>query len=162
MRAIILGIVLAYVSCYLVNIGRMQQKWAYCEFFQSESSPDPMKLNPIHSWSAKFLKIISPIHSWSVNVKSFIFLLPHEAKELLELFCLQPNTTGWKQNSPSSAFRINFQLLENKRKWQSDSRRRQWLTTSLTGPSRTKLLTALLPGNPIILTTTKSGSMYEI
>jgi len=27
---------------------------------------------------------------------------------------------------------INFQLLENKRKWQSDSRRRQWLTTSLT------------------------------
>jgi len=27
---------------------------------------------------------------------------------------------------------------------------------------RTKLLTALLPGNPIILTTTKSGSVYEI
>jgi len=32
----------------------------------------------------------------------------------------------------------------------------------MTGPSRTKLLTALLPGNPIILTTTESGSMYEI
>jgi len=27
---------------------------------------------------------------------------------------------------------------------------------------RTKLLTALLPGNPIILTMTKSDSMYEI
>jgi len=27
---------------------------------------------------------------------------------------------------------------------------------------RTKLSTALLPGNPIILTTTKSGSMHEI
>jgi len=25
---------------------------------------------------------------------------------------------------------IDFQLLENKRKWQSASRRRQWLTTS--------------------------------
>jgi len=57
---------------------------------------------------------------------------------------------------------MNFQLLENKRKWQSDSRQRHWLTMSLTGPSRTKLLTALLPGNPIILTTTKSGSMCEI
>jgi len=33
---------------------------------------------------------------------------------------------------------------------------------SLIGPSRTKILTALLPGNPIILGTTKSGSMYEI
>jgi len=39
---------------------------------------------------------------------------------------------------------------------------RQWLTTSLTGPLRTKLLTALLPGNPIILARTKSGSTYEI
>jgi len=57
---------------------------------------------------------------------------------------------------------INFQLLENKRKQQSNSRRRQWLTASLTGPSRTKLMTALLPVNPIILTTTKSGSLYEI
>jgi len=36
------------------------------------------------------------------------------------------------------------------------------LTTSLTGPSRTKLLSPLLLGNPTILTTTKSGSMYEI
>jgi len=35
-------------------------------------------------------------------------------------------------------------------------------TTSMISPSRTKLLTALLPGNPIILATTKSGSMYEI
>jgi len=35
-------------------------------------------------------------------------------------------------------------------------------TTSLTGPSRTKLSTVLQPDNPIILTTTKSGSMYEI
>jgi len=39
---------------------------------------------------------------------------------------------------------INFQQLENKRKEQSDSRRRQWLTTSLAGPSRIKLLAALL------------------
>jgi len=38
---------------------------------------------------------------------------------------------------------INFQLLENKRKEQSDSKRRQWLTTSLTGLSRTKFLAAL-------------------
>jgi len=36
------------------------------------------KLNPIQSWSAKFLKIISPIQSWSANVKSCIS--PHGAK----------------------------------------------------------------------------------
>jgi len=29
-------------------------------------------------------------------------------------------------------------------------------------PSRTKLLTALLPGNPIVLGMAKSGSMQEI
>jgi len=29
-------------------------------------------------------------------------------------------------------------------------------------PSRTKWLTGLLPGNPIVLGTAKSGSMYEI
>jgi len=29
-------------------------------------------------------------------------------------------------------------MLENKQKEQSDSRPRQWLTTSLTGPTRTK------------------------
>jgi len=33
---------------------------------------------------------------------------------------------------------INFQLLENKRKEQSVSKWRHWLTTSLTSPSRTK------------------------
>ena len=64
------------------------QRWADCEIFQSESSPDPIKLNPIRSWSAKFLKIISPIQSWSANVKSCIYILPHEAKQQLELFCL--------------------------------------------------------------------------
>ena len=63
---------------------------ADCEIFQSESSPDLIKLNPIQSWSA--------------NVKSCIFILPHEAKELLELFCLSPITIGWRQNTSSSAF----------------------------------------------------------
>jgi len=29
-------------------------------------------------------------------------------------------------------------------------------------PSRTKLLTALLPGTPIVLGTAKSGSVYEV
>jgi len=52
----------------------------------------------------KFLKIISPIQSWSANVKSCIFILPHEAKELLELFCLSPITIGWRQNTSNSAF----------------------------------------------------------
>ena len=78
------------------------QRWADCEIFQS--SPVWIKLNPIQSWSAKFLKIISPIQSWSASVKAYIFILPHEAKKLLELFCLQPNTIGWRQNSSSSAF----------------------------------------------------------
>jgi len=83
------------------NVGTRE---ADCEIFQSESSPHLMKLNPIQSWSAKFLKIISPIQSWFANVKSCSFILPHEAKELLELFCLQPNTIGWRQNSYWSAF----------------------------------------------------------
>jgi len=30
--------------------------------------------------------------------------MPHEAKALLELFCLQPNKFAWRQNSSSSAF----------------------------------------------------------
>jgi len=84
------------------------QRWADCEIFQSESSPDPMILNPIQCWSAKFLKIIGPKQSWSTNVKScFIFprfILPHEANELLKLFCLKPNTISWRQNSSISAF----------------------------------------------------------
>jgi len=37
------------------------ERWADWQTFQSESNPDPQKLNPIQSWSAKFLKIISPI-----------------------------------------------------------------------------------------------------
>jgi len=81
-----------------------KQRWADCENFQSESSPYLIKLNPTQSWSAKFLKIISPIQYWSANVKSCIFILPHEAKQQLELFCLEPNTIGWSQNSSSSAF----------------------------------------------------------
>jgi len=31
-------------------------------------------------------------------------ILPHEAKALLELFCLQANIFGWRQNSSSSYF----------------------------------------------------------
>jgi len=31
-----------------------------------------MKLNPIQSWSAKFLKIISPIQSWSAKINTYI------------------------------------------------------------------------------------------
>jgi len=55
----------------------------------SRFESDPVLfLNPIQSWSAKFLKIISLIQSWSASVKSCIFILPHEAKELLQLFCL--------------------------------------------------------------------------
>jgi len=52
-----------------------------------------------------------------------------------------------ESNVPSFllVFYINFQLLENKRKKQLDSKRCQWLMTSLTGPSRNKFLAALLP-----------------
>jgi len=31
-------------------------------------------------------------------------ILPHEAKALLELFCLQPIIFGWRQNSSSGSF----------------------------------------------------------
>jgi len=47
-------------------------------------------------------------------------------------------------------FYINFQTLKNKRKEQSDSRRRRWLVTSLNGSSRTKLLVALLLVLPML------------
>jgi len=33
-----------------------------------------------------------------------VLILPHEGKALLELFCLQANLFGWRQNSSSSAF----------------------------------------------------------
>ena len=89
---------------FAAEISSDHQRWADREIFHSESNPDPLKLNPIQSWSAKFLKTISPIQSWPANVKSRSFILPHEAKELLELFCLQPNTIGWRKNSHSSAF----------------------------------------------------------
>jgi len=87
-----------------VYIGADWQRWADSEFVEFESSSVPIKLNPIQSWSAKCLKIIIPIQSWSANVKSCIFILPHQAKKLLELFCHQTNTTSWRQNSSSSAF----------------------------------------------------------
>jgi len=103
----------------------VRQRWADCEIFLSESSPDPIKLNPIQSWSANFLKIISPIQSWPVNVKSCIYILPHETKELLELFCLWPNTIGWRQNSSSSVFaswdKIDIAL------WHFQNLTSQWL-----------------------------------
>ena len=49
------------------------QRWADCEVFHAESSPDLMKLNPIQSCSGKFLKITSPIQSWSSNANSCVF-----------------------------------------------------------------------------------------
>jgi len=57
--------------------GTFQQRWADCEIFQPESRPDPKKLNPIQSWSAKFLKIASPYQSWFACVQSCTFILPH-------------------------------------------------------------------------------------
>jgi len=33
-----------------------------------------------------------------------VFILPHEAKALLELFCLQPIVFGWRQNSSRNSF----------------------------------------------------------
>ena len=68
-----------YSHCLHTIICVMLQRWADWEIFQTDSSPDPIKLNPIQSWSAKFLEMISPIQSWSANAKSCIFILPHEA-----------------------------------------------------------------------------------
>jgi len=62
------------------------QRWADCEIFQSEFSPDPIKLNSIQFWSAQFLKITSPIQSWSANVKPCIFIFPCEAKNYWSYF----------------------------------------------------------------------------
>ena len=64
-----------YSTCtaVFVNQNRLYQRWADHEIFQSGFSPVPMKLHPIQSWSAKFLKIISPIQSWSARVKMYFY-----------------------------------------------------------------------------------------
>ena len=64
------------------------QRWADCEIFQSESNPDPKKLNPMQSWCEKLFRVVSPIQSWSTHIKPRIFILPQKTKALLELFCL--------------------------------------------------------------------------
>ena len=74
--------------------------WNFSVRVQSWS--DKIEFNPV--LTAKFFKIISPIQSWSARVKSWIFILPHEVKPVLELFCLEPNMIGWRQNSSSRAF----------------------------------------------------------
>jgi len=56
----------------IVVISAGYQRWADCEIFQSESSPDPIYLNQIQSWSAKVFEITTPIQSRSANVKSCI------------------------------------------------------------------------------------------
>jgi len=75
----------------LWNFSVLVQSWSD----KIESSPDPQNF-----WKSS----ISPIQSWSANVKSCIFILPHEAKELLELFCNSPITICWRQNTSRSAF----------------------------------------------------------
>ena len=95
---------LGHIPDRVLIFGSAYRRWANCEIFQSESSPDPIKLNPIQSWSAKFLKIISPIQSWTANVKSCAYILPHVVKQQLELFCLYPTTIGCRENSSSNAF----------------------------------------------------------
>jgi len=67
-----------------------------------QSWPDKIEYEPV--LIRKFLKFISPIQSWSTSVKSFIFVLPHEAKELLKLFYLLPITIVWRENTSSRAF----------------------------------------------------------
>ena len=74
---------------YLDRSTRLQ-RWADCEIFQFESSPDPQNF-----WKSSL---------WSAHVKSWIYILPHEAKAPLELFCLLANVIGWKQNNCSSTF----------------------------------------------------------
>jgi len=48
---------LHYVNCKLnPNSMLWNQRWADCEIFQFESSPDPIKMNPIQSWLQNFWK----------------------------------------------------------------------------------------------------------
>ena len=75
----------------------MSGLWNFSVRVQSWS--DKIESDPV--LIRKFLKIISPIQYWSVNVKSCIFILPHEAKELMKLFCLLTNMIGWRQSSPA-------------------------------------------------------------
>ena len=101
-RTIFLCSCIVYCVCNMdqVSATEMSGLWNFSVRVQSWSD----KIESDQVLSAKFLKIISPIQSWSANVKSCIFILPHEAKELLELFCLSPITIGWRQNTSSIVF----------------------------------------------------------
>jgi len=68
-------------------------------------------LNPIQTWTAKFLKIIGPIQTWPTNVKPFVhwrirtgFLFcPMRQRNYWSYFGFS-QMIGWRQNSFSSAF----------------------------------------------------------
>jgi len=83
-----------------VNVAEMSRLWNFSVRVQSwydEIESDPVLIR-------KIFENLSLIQSWSANVKSCIFILPHEAKELLEIFCLSPIKIGWRKNTSSSAF----------------------------------------------------------
>jgi len=70
-------------------------------------SPSPVWSNKIESdpvLTRKSFENHQPYPVLTTNEKSGMFILSHEAKELLELFCLQSNAIGWRQNSSNSAF----------------------------------------------------------
>jgi len=69
--------VILYTPNTLIKLIIRGQRWADCEISQSESSPDPIKFNPIQSWSAhvKSCIIFCQKHYWSYFAFSQIQLV---------------------------------------------------------------------------------------
>ena len=65
-------------------------------------SPSPVLIRKIFENHQSDPVLIRLCKSW--YVKSWIFILLHETKTLLQLFCLQLIIFGWRQNSSSGAF----------------------------------------------------------
>jgi len=94
-----------WLPLVLLAASHSQQRWADCEIWNFsvwvQSWSDKIESNPV-----LIRKIFANYQSDTVLIRQCkkIFILSYEAKEGLELFCLHPNTIGWRQNSSSRAF----------------------------------------------------------
>jgi len=75
------------------------QRWADWEIFQSDSSPDPIKLNPIPSWSANFWKS-SVRSSTDPPMQNHVFL-----------FCLMKQKHYWSYFAFSQIWLVEVKIV---------------------------------------------------
>jgi len=86
-----------YYNAFAAEMSRLWNFLVRVQSWSDKIESDPVLIRKIFENHQSDSFLIRPC-------KSCIFILPHEAKAPLELFCLQPNMIGWRQNSCSSAF----------------------------------------------------------